>query len=129
MSLLLCCMNQCLPEGSLVNLSILVCLRMLTCICQLQRAFALCVWNSTKSITWTRNEGYFTEICKRVLEGIKSLISTDQHNKKYYKHFFKINKNLYVTFNICGGYSFYKMTFNPYLLFSANDYDNTHTIT
>ena len=99
----ICCMslNLCLPVDSLVNLFVFICLSVSIC----HKGPLLCVYGTTQRTS--HGEGMKDNLQKsaRVLEGIKSLISTDQHNKEYYKHFL-IEQYLYVTFNICGGYSF-----------------------
>lgn len=74
------------------------------CVCVPNKKLLSGLLNSTENFTWGRNEGYFTEIRKRVWQGIWSLDSTDPQNI--------FIKN--IMFSVCGGYSFYEITFNLY---------------
>lgn len=74
----------CLCEGCLVTLTLSLCLFLCVPVSVPNKGL-YSLLNSADSITWRRNEGYFTAIFNRVLQGIKSLTLPDPDNKQYFK--------------------------------------------
>jgi hypothetical protein len=108
---------------SLVGVWLCACLKAVKsdCLCMSLTKGLCSVFTGKESVTWRRNEGYFTKCFSSVLQGVKSLTPADPDNKQYYKHHCLWSNILYVMFNIDNGYSFYESNFILFAV-SVNDF-------
>lgn len=77
-------LNWCLPEGSLVTLSLFLCI---TAVCVLKKGVLLSFIDWQIKRHMGKRQGSFAETYHRVLPGIKSLAPTEPDNKQYYKNY------------------------------------------
>lgn len=88
----------------------------------------LCVFpfvlNSTESITWGKKRDTSQKSLTKFNKGWSHWLQLTPDPGKKQINIIKQYPN--IAFHNYGGYSFYKIVFNLYLLFLANDYHNTH---
>lgn len=107
-------LNLCLPESCLVNLHL-----------SLTEVFVLYVLSITKTITLGRNEGYFIEIFNGFTRNFSHWLQLTQITNSITSII--VYQAVPKFCNICGGYSFIRLL-SAYVLFPANDSQNTHAL-